>query len=172
MADFGRGIKAGLVTGVVYAAISAIFTFTLVGYQYLYTSGFWDAAGLVPLGGSIVRGIIFGAVFATLYNFLPGTTSVVKGVVLSLFFWIVTVIEVIYTTLGWPWETNGIVDTGTYYGGMINLSSISLVLISIMSALVFGALTGFLWDRFRAKKLLAEERKGRAVLLVSFILVE
>ena len=170
MADFGRGIKAGVVTGVVYAAISAIFTFTLVGYQYLYTSGFWDAAGLVPLGGSIVRGIIFGAVFATLYNFLPGTTSVVKGVALSLFFWIVTMIEVIYTTLGWPWETNGIVDTGTYYGGTINLSSISLALISIMSALVFGALTGFLWDRFRAKKLLAEERKGRAVLLVSFIL--
>jgi hypothetical protein len=110
----------------------------------------------------------------------------VKGVVLSLFLWIVTVIEVIYTTLGWlwheviyttpgwptfgwPWQTNGIWGTGTYYGGTVSLSSLSLVLISIMSALVFGTLTGFLWDRFRAKKL-TEARKGSPVLLVSFIL--
>jgi hypothetical protein len=172
VADFGRGIKAGVITGVVYAAISAILTFTLVGYQYLYTSGFWDAAGLVPLYEPIVRGIIFGAVFATLYNSLPGTTSVEKGVVLSLFFWIFTVIEVTYTTLSWPWQATGILsilNIGTYYGGTINLSSVSLALISIMSALVFGTLTGFLWNKFRAKKL-AEERRGSAVLLVSFIL--
>jgi hypothetical protein len=195
LADFGRGIKAGVVTGIVYTVISVILA--VVGGEFLYLSGFMHAAGLAPVespfvlfspggGGNVVRGIIFGVVFAALYNFLPGTTSIVKGVVLSLFLGIVTVIEVIYTTLGWlwheviyttpgwptfgwPWQTNGIWGTGTYYGGTVNLSSISLILVGIMSALVFGTLTGFLWDRFRAKKL-TEARKGRAVLLVSFIL--
>jgi hypothetical protein len=38
-----------------------------------------------------------------------------------------------------------------------------------MFALLFGALTGLLWDRFRGKEL-AEERTGRSVLLISFIL--
>jgi len=169
LADFGRGIKAGVITGAIYLAISLILVFTLADYQYAL--GFWDAAGLatLPLGGQIVRGIIFGAIFATLYSSLPGKTSVEKGVVLSLFFWILTVIEVTYTNLSWPWQTAGILDSATYYGGTINLSSVSLALISIMSALVFGVLTGFLWNRFRGKES-AGEGKGRAALLVSFIL--
>jgi len=117
----------------------------------------------------IVRGIIFGAVFAALYHYLPGVISTVKGVVLAAFFCIVALIEVIYTTPGWPWHANGISGAGTYYSGMVILSSISLALAGIISALIFGVLTGFLWDRFRAKGL-AEERKGSPVLLVSFIL--
>ena len=52
---------------------------------------------------------------------------------------------------------------------MISLSSVGLALAGIISAVVFGALTGFLWDRFRGKEL-TEERKGRPVLLISFIL--
>jgi hypothetical protein len=117
----------------------------------------------------VVRGIIFGAVFAALYSFLPGTASVKKGVVLSLFLCIVALLETIYRTPGWP--TDGMIVGYAYYGGTLNLSSISLALVGIISALVFGALTGFLWDRFRAKKL-AEERKSSAVLLVSFIVGE
>jgi len=38
-----------------------------------------------------------------------------------------------------------------------------------MFTLLFGALTGLLWDRFRGKEL-KEERKGRSVLLVGFIM--
>jgi hypothetical protein len=171
VADFGRGIKAGVITGAVYLAISLILVFTLGDYQYLSASGLWEAAGLasVPLGGQIVRGIVFGAIFATLYSSVPRKTSVEKGVVLSSFFWVLTVIEVTYTNLSWPWQTAGIMDGATYYGGTINLSSVNLALISVMSALVFGVLAGFLWSRFRGKES-GEERKGRAVLLIGFIL--
>ena len=199
MADFGRGMKAGVVTGIVYVVIYIVIGVILAAMdrEFLYLGDLIEAAGLAPVespfvllspgGGShVVRGIIFGVVFAALYNFLPGATSIVKGVVLSLFLGMVTVIEVIYTTLGWlwheviyttpgwptfgwPWQTNSIWGPGTYYGGTVSLSSLSLALVGIMSALVFGTLTGFLWDRFRAKKL-AEARKGNPVLLVSFIL--
>jgi len=176
LADFGRGIKAGIITGIVYLVIYIVVGVIFV-HESLYLTNLLDAAGLTPvvspvypgfissfgIFSNVVRGIIFGVVFAALYNFLPGTTSIVKGVVLSSLLWIVTVIEVIYTMPEW----SGV--RGTYYGGTVVLSSLSLALVGIMSALVFGALTGFLWDRFRAKRL-AEARKGSPVLLVSFIL--
>jgi hypothetical protein len=183
MADFRRGIKAGVAVAAIYLVISVILA--AIGHRFWYLSDFIDAAGLgIPLWlmdpsfvitliltnivPYVLRGIIFGAVFAALYNFLPGTKSVIKGVVLSSFLWIVAVIQVIYTTPGWPWHADGFSGSGTYYSGMISLSSVGLALAGIISALAFGALTGFLWDRFRGKEL-AEERKGRPVLLVSFI---
>ena len=137
MADFKRGIKAGVATVGIYIVISVILA--AIGQRFWYLSDFLDAAGLgihivlmdpsfvitlilTSIVPYVVRGIVFGAVFAALYNFLPGTKSVIKGVVLSLFLWIVTVIQVIYTTLGWPWTPNGFSGSGTYYSGMISLS--------------------------------------------------
>jgi len=183
MADFKRGIKAGVATAGVYLVISAILgaiyqNNPLSVPHFIYGTGLtlltWMAltnplSVFFVLFQYAVRGIIFGAVFAALYSFLPGTKSVGKGVVLSLFLCIVALVESIYTTPGWP--TDGISFTGTYYIGMISLSSISLALAGIISALVYGTLTGFLWDRFRGKEL-TEERKGRSVLLLSFILGE
>lgn len=181
MADFVRGIKAGLVTATVYLIISAILGFTYSLYSF---SDFATAAGFIPvipdastlyrLGDLMeswassfgVRGIVFGAVFAALYNFLPGSGGVKKGVVLSVFLCMVAVLSAVYTTPGWP--AGGIVWDGLYYSGTLDLSSPGLGLVGIVSALVFGALTGLLWDRFRGKEL-TEERKGRPVLLVSFI---
>jgi hypothetical protein len=178
-ADFGRGIKAGLAVAGVYFVISVILA--AIGRELWYPFNFTFAAGLgispglmdspllvvYSLLSYIVRGIVFGAVFAALYSFLPGTVTIVKGVVLSLFLWIVALIQIIYTTPGWPWHADGFSGSGTYYSGMISLSSVALALVGIMSALAFGALSGFLWGRFRGKEL-AEEREGRPVLLVSF----
>jgi hypothetical protein len=114
----------------------------------------------------MIRGLVFGAVFAALYGFLRGGASTKKGVALSVFLWIVGAVWLIYMTPGWPADEGA---TLIVVGLMVSLSSISLALVSIVSALVFGVLTGFLWDRFRGKEL-TEERKGRSVLLVSFIL--
>ena len=176
MADFGRGLKAGVITGIIYLVIYIIVG-VISFYESLYLTDFLDAAGLAPVVSpvypgfvssfgifdNILRGIIFGVIFAVVYNFLPGTISIVKGVVLSAFVWIVTVIEVVYTMPEW----SGV--RGTYYGGTVVLSSVSFILVGIMFTLLFGALTGLLWDRFRGKEL-KEERKGRSVLLVGFIM--
>jgi hypothetical protein len=174
MADFGRGIKAGVVTGIVYLVIYIVVG-VLIVHESLYLTNLVHAAGLAPvvspvypsiaswLFNPVVRGIIFGVIFGALYNYLPGTKSVIKGVVLSLFLWIVALIEVIYTMPEWP----GV--RGTYYGGTVVLSSISFIFVGIMFALLFGALTGLLWDRFRGREL-TDERTGRSVLLVSSVL--
>jgi len=174
LADFGRGIKAGIVTGIVYLVIYIVVG-VLIVHESLYLTNLVHAAGLTPvvspvypsiaswLFNPVVRGIIFGVIFGALYNYLPGTKSIIKGVVLSLFLWIVALIEVIYTMPEWP----GV--RGTYYGGTVVLSSISFIFVGIMFALLFGALTGLLWDRFRGREL-TDERTGRSVLLVSFVL--
>jgi hypothetical protein len=174
LADFGRGIKAGVVTGIVYLVIYIVVG-VLIVHESLYLTNLVHAAGLTPvvsavypsiaswLFNPVVRGIIFGVIFGALYNFLPGGTSIVKGMVLSLLLWIVALIEVIYTMPEW----SGV--RGTYYGGTVVLSSISFIFVGIMFALLFGALTGLLWDRFRGREL-TDERTGRPVLLVSFIL--
>jgi hypothetical protein len=180
LADFGRGIKAGVIAGIVYMVIAgilgAIYYDPFSVPHFIYGTGLtiftWRSLTDISsvyflLSQYVYRGIVFGAVFAALYNFLPGTASVKKGVVLSAFLCIVALVGATYTTPGWP--ADGWITGGAYYNGMLNLSSISLALVGIMSGLIFGALTGLLWDRFRGKELM-EERKGNSVLLVSFIL--
>ena len=179
MADFGRGIKAGAAAAAVYLLISVILEVTGFSDQFLgitmaaglrISLWLWDPSfviyliltNIVPY---VVRGIVFGAVFAALYNFLPSVSSIVKGMVLSSFLWIVGAVQLIYITPGWP--TDGI--SWTYYGGTVSLSSVGLTLVSIISVLAFGALVGVIWNRLRAKKV-AEARKGIAVLLVSSIM--
>ena len=182
MADFGRGIKAGIVTGIVYMAIAGILgaiyqNNPLSVPHFLYGAGLTPLLSLTALRDSsfvissllqhLGRGIVFGAVFAALYGFLPGTASVKKGVVLSAFVWILSAVGFIYMTPGWPTEGDSF---WTYCGGgAVVLSSISLAFAGIISALVFGVLTGFLWDRFRPKRV-AEAGKGSPVLLLSFVL--
>jgi hypothetical protein len=182
MADFRRGIKVGVVTGIIYMAIPAILgaiyqNNPLSVPHFLYGAGLTPLFSLAALSDAsfvtsvlfqhVVRGIVFGAVFAALYNFLPGTASVIKGVVLSAFVWVLSAVGFIYMTPGWPTDGDSFL---TYCGGgAVVLSSISLALAGIISALVFGALTSFLWDSFRPKRL-AEAVKGSPVLLLSFIL--
>ena len=181
MADFRRGIKSGVVTGIIYMAIAGVLGSVYVHDplslpRFLYGAGLtlftWrslvDPSTLISLLlAHIYRGMVFGAVFAALYSFLPGTASVKKGVVLSLFLCMVAVVGAVYTTPGWPAHAQ--IPDGVYYVGVLHLSSPGLALAAIMSVLIFGALTGFLWDRFRSKQL-TEERTGRPALLVSWIL--
>jgi hypothetical protein len=177
LADFGRGIKAGAAAAMVYLIVSVVLG--ALGQALWYPSNFISAAGLgiqleltYPLlvaesiFSRIVRGIIFGGVFAALYDYLPSATSVKKGVVLSAFLWILGAVWLIYMTPGWP---NDGAQTSTAVGVTVSLSSVGLALVSIICALAFGALVGFIWSRLRAKKV-AEVKKGIAALLVGSIL--
>jgi len=177
LADFGRGIKAGVAAAGIYLVFAVILA--AIGQIFWYPENFIHAAGLGiqlelmdPLGVTlsvlprIVGGILLGAVFAALYDFLPGTTGIKKGVVLSAFLWILGAVTLICITPGWP---IGGSQTSTAAGVTVSLSSVGLTLVSIIFALAFGALVGFIWNKLRARKV-AEPRKGIAILLVSFIL--
>jgi hypothetical protein len=182
-ADFGRGIKAGAATAGVYLVVSVILEVTGLSQQFpsltmaaglgiyfeLLDPSFVITLILTLIIPYVVRGILFGAIFGALYSYLPGLSAIVKGVVLSLFLWILAVVQIIYTTPGWPWHADGLSGSGTYYSGMISLSSVGPALAGIISALVFGVLVGAIWSGLRAKRV-AEAGKGSSVLLLSFIL--
>jgi len=176
MADFRRGIKAGVAAAGVYLVLSVLLA--AIGQTFYFRSDLVYAAGLgfhfefvdsFVLASSIwsyvFRGIVFGAIFAALYSFLPAATSVRKGVVLSGFLWIVGAVGAIYMTLGWPGG-----GTSTVAGLLpVSLSSMGLTLVSILSALAFGALVGVIWRRLAAKEA-SEARSGAPTLLVGWTL--
>jgi hypothetical protein len=177
-AEFGRGIKAGVAGAGVYLVIALILG--AIGQTFCFRSDFVSAAGLaIQLGFAdpfvlassiwtyVFRGIVFGAILAALYHFLPGATSITKGVVLSGLLWILGAVEVIYMTLGWP---PGAGQTSWVAGLLpVSLSRIGLTLVSIVSALAFGALAGAIWNKLRAKEV-AELRNGAPALLVGLIM--
>jgi hypothetical protein len=180
LADFGRGIKAGVAAAGVYLVLAVILA--AIGQMFWYTGNLIHAAGLgiqlesmypsivvFSIWSYMFRGIVFGAIFAALYSLIPGITSVRKGVVLSAFLWIVALIEIIYTTPRWPWHDGGHSYAAAYCGSTVCLSSVGLALVNIMFTLAFGALVGSVWNKLRAKEL-REARKGNAALLVSFAL--
>jgi len=179
LADFGRGIKAGVAAAAVYLVISVILELTGFSDQFptittaaglgIQLESTYPSIVILSIWSYMFRGIVFGAIFAALYSFLPRTTSVRKGVVLSAFLWIVALVEVIYATPGWPWHDSGHSYGATYYGSTVCLSSVGLALVNIIFTLAFGALVGAIWNKLRGKQV-TEVRNGTAALLVSFIL--
>ena len=113
----------------------------------------------------LVQGVIFGAVFAALYAFLPGRTAVRKAVVVSLMIWAIGVIQGMYTSLNWPWQTYGMFLEVASYGTAVNAYILAWALIRVASAVALGALAGAIWNRLK-KKEVAEARPGSAALLV------
>jgi len=181
VAEWGRGIKAGLLATLVFLAIAVVLEFTGMSARYweiltaaglnLYMvpwrEGPYMVLVLATVISRIVWGTAFGVIFASLYLYLPGTHSAVKGLALSSLFWILGAVGLIYINLGWPAPTQhggGI----SVWGGPVSLSSIDQALVTIASSLAFGALVGAIWAKLRAKGM-AEARQGMAALLVGGI---
>lgn len=175
MADFRRGIEAGAIAGFIYIFVVGIIDAILGSYfspglvEVLFRLVWfmhWGSLHTALL--FVVQGIVFGAVFAALYTLLPGAGNVRKGLVLSAFLWIVALIQIIYGTRVYSTPLPIFYVNYIRYGIIIELSSIQ-ILSAIISALVIGSLTGYLWGRVQGKEL-TEEREARPLLLVSFIL--
>ena len=176
MADFKRGIKAGLWATVIYLAVALILA--AIGQSLYFRSDVLSAAGLgivlqpadlfvlaSSIWGYAFRGLVFGAVFAALFSVLPGATSVRKGVVLSGFLWILGTIEIMYMTPGWPGAGNH------RMGGLlpVSLSSAGLTIVSVIFALAFGVVVGVIWRRLRGREA-SEASSGGPTLLVGWSL--
>jgi len=117
------------------AAIPAILlALVQLGFKpALFTALGFVAVNLVigyMIAGAIV-GAIFGTIFAAAYNRLPGAKSILKGLSLGLVWWIVVGLGLSYL-LGTEIEIYHIAS-------------------SLISALVWGSLIGFFWDRYQAR---------------------
>ena len=134
LAEFKRGITAGAKAGVIFGIIIAIlgiaYTYaTLEPGEYIIVE---RAIGLVigyAIGGAII-GVIFGAIYAAAYGHLPGAKSIPKGISLGIVWWIVVGIGLAYLQEA--------IDP--YH-----------IVTSLISALIWGSLIGFFWERYKPR---------------------
>lgn len=153
MTEWVRGVKAGLISIPIYGAALWILVQTAARIHSFDLSeqmtGFGtETVPLVSLEGflftvfgfGITFGIIYGLIFAAVYEKFPGKSSLIKGATLGVALWIIF----------------GLITQAT--GGVVTILGDPLVLFptflvgGLTAAILFGALLGFLWDKFAIKR--------------------
>jgi len=147
MFDYNRGAKAGGIAGIIIGAIGAILSFAIVilfkdsfpeisrinidttGYMVAFMVFCWDR-----IIWGIVSGGIFGIIYAAVYNKLPGSSSLKKGIVFAIIYWIIIGIIVCFLL------TSSQENMYEFYVQSVGLG--------LVTSLIWGALTGKLWDRY------------------------
>jgi len=151
----GTGAKAGVVSGIVYGAISAVFAYisspmikeqmmavieetlppnSLVTTEQIYEFLLIFGAVVTVIVG-VVTGVILGVVYGWGYEKFPGGNSIYKGLVFGIILWVI--VDVL---LGL-----GNLQYGTTY------FALSLAW-GLVIALIFGALLGVFYDKFTPKE--------------------
>lgn len=124
------GAKAGVVYGIIIAIIGIVYTYTqLAPGQFVVIERAIVLVIGYAIAGAIV-GVIFGAIYAAAYSRLPGAKSIVKGISIGIVWWLVVGLGLAYCL-----------------GTVINAYQI---VSSLISALIWGVLVGFFWDRYKA----------------------
>ena len=173
MVELGRGVKAGILAGLVYGIFSA---FTIPLFFYLFASlfgfntspslfgGYYVQLGFNPFALIIagpILGLILGIIYALTYNRLPGREigktwgnrartrplfkmSETKSIVLTFVVWIIIVLVSIPTQL----------QTSLFFSEVesaLNLQIIMTAWAFFLFVPFLGQLLGQFWDRFKPK---------------------
>lgn len=163
MTELARGIKAGVLLGIIYgisevallAIVVKIWGAEILGgvLESLLEEIMIFAAVIFPVVG-IVGGIIVGAIYAEFYGSIPGSTSVRKGVVLGAVLWLL-----ISGWLGFNVLLSGkgmllmslfslIFGTWLGFGAFHAAAAVAVgIFASLLSLLFWGGLLGAFWDR-------------------------
>jgi hypothetical protein len=150
MTERVRGVKAGLISMPIYGA--ALWMLTLAAasiHGFDLSESMVDILGLYPvpivslqgflwtvIDPGITFGIIYGLAFAGMYRKLPGKSSSMKGTIFGVVAWII--LGVIARTTG---------GRVVILGDPLFLFPTYLI-VGFIAAILFGALLGFLWDKF------------------------
>ena len=154
MTEFKRGLKAGIVSGIIWGVIACTIGVLqakifleekMSGFGYemplMAEQMFWQfvvmAYPLFIIGG-IILGIIVGLIYAAVYNSLPSSKSIIKGIVLLLIFWLIFVGIGFFLTM---------IGSGKGIEG-IESSYIESMAINLIVLVIFGILLGLFWDKF------------------------
>jgi len=154
-----RGAIVGVVSGVIYGPLNWLVI--NLGINFINGNLYWWVTSLIARGGYIldcvvqnlisglVLGLFLGLGFAFLYKKLPGNTSIIKGIVISIVYWLII-------PLGLPilaYLIRGGFDYfywGFIYGGMWKATVIGLG-----PSLLWGWLLGYFWESDKLRKLSA-----------------
>jgi hypothetical protein len=151
MIEYSRGIKAGLIAGIVWGAIVAIVLATLLTVyksdvlssisttpqvnmttDQLYTITLEFGSG-AAVGTGIIGGIILGAIFAAVYRlYMKGSSIATRGLVFGIVLFLIDLVI----------NFNGGEGSGMDYFTILILGYLG-------ASLVFGYLLGYLFERFK-----------------------
>lgn len=132
MVDFFRGIKAGLIAGLSYGIISEIFFLTRYTYYSPLSFFFVLISVIFTMFWGLILGCVFGLIFAALYDKIPGTNSIIKGITLSTLFWLIFSVLIV----GFIFYSNN--------------NSTNDTIFSLLAYIIFGFFVGFIWDKSKA----------------------
>nr|MDO8134412.1 hypothetical protein [Candidatus Njordarchaeum guaymaensis] len=142
MAEYGRGIKAGLLTGIIYGVIwSLIVYFGLPALLGLPISNpeiaaFWSGLALPLFVGELIWCVILGLIVGLIVGLLGGSlpkSSMVGGIIAGIIYWVILFIS--------DFVLIGAVFT-------IGLYTIVEFIVTIFA---FGILFGIFWKMFAKK---------------------
>lgn len=149
MAELGKGAKAGGVSGVIYGPVNwLIINIGINGVAHVMTDGMWILGCITKnIISGVVLGLIFGLIFAALYDKLPGKTPAIKGIVISIIYWVTIPLglPVLSTLYRWGFE-------GLYWDFIWKPTAIGLG-----TSIIWGLLLGSFWDRLGPKPQAAEQ---------------
>lgn len=147
MAQIIRGIKAGGFAGIVFGLTYMIVAgITSLAYYDIYSKYFTMiipeitrssvialalSAIIAGLIAGIVVGIIFGVIYAISYDYLPGTTSMKKGVQLAVVLWLIFDIFIEYFI----------------FSSSMEFYILNNIVIGFFSSIIWGIAVGTFWDK-------------------------
>ena len=85
--------------------------------------------------GGVIIGLIIGLIYAAAYHVIPGSSSIIKGLVVALLLWLILSIL-------------PILILGSYLTGSYSSTFELAILNGLILYLFFGFLLGLFWDRF------------------------
>ena len=148
MGKASTGAKAGLVSGLIYSAITAgLAYYSMLRFKEEILSKIEEglppdvpipkeqiyqmALISAPIGAflfSLVLSVIIGVIFGLVYEKLPGSRGVTKGIVVGIALWIVSLV----------------LNIGNLYMPGLLFSLVT----GLIASLVYGGLLGILYDKF------------------------
>lgn len=145
------GLKAGAIAGIIYglvlgllsyvtvvadkSAITGVLTKNLPSNSPFTVQQLYDIVVIftpaIAATAGIFGGLIIGAIYGRLFESIPGKTSVIKGVLVGAFLWVLVSV---------------LADLGDLqYGLAVYLGDVG---VGLFSAMLFGVLLGYFFGRF------------------------
>jgi len=148
MAELVSGAKSGVISGSIYGVINTVVINVVVtglifptvfpeffvgGLRFLRITvvAVWLIGGLI-IGA--FGGLVFGLIFAVLHGRLPGKTPKIKGIILSIVFWVIFgLTQQLALSARWPPEAVFLISMP--------------IMTSLGTSVLWGILLGTFWER-------------------------
>ena len=157
MAALFRGATAGAVSGVIYGPVNWLIINIGINLPYgdlgnwvnrIMTDGMWALNCIITnLISGVILGLVFGLIFAALYDKLPAKTPAIKGIVISIIYWVAMPLGLPVLSYLYRWGFEGLYEFFSWSSNWMPTA------IGLGALIMWGWLLGRFWGSERFGKL-------------------